>query len=161
MGYDTSMLRVTKHALICTESVHIEDRRSWRIAMDVLSYSDTRANLKEVMDRVVEDRAPVVITRQKRVRGDGFSVGLACDGRRSTFCLAHQRRAPAQIDRATGRGTSVRADADRAVKLIFSEQAWEDYLHWQAADQTTLDRVNALIKECQRTPFKGRESRNR
>jgi len=33
--------------------------------MDVLSYSDTRANLKAVMDRVVEDRAPVVITRQK------------------------------------------------------------------------------------------------
>ncbi|MGU3494654.1 type II toxin-antitoxin system Phd/YefM family antitoxin [Xanthobacteraceae bacterium A53D] len=33
--------------------------------MDVLSYSDTRANLKEVMDRVVEDRAPVVVTRQK------------------------------------------------------------------------------------------------
>ena len=33
--------------------------------MDVLSYSDTRANLKEVMDRVVDDRAPVVITRQK------------------------------------------------------------------------------------------------
>jgi antitoxin YefM len=33
--------------------------------MDVLSYSDTRANLKEVMDRVVEDRQPIVITRQK------------------------------------------------------------------------------------------------
>jgi antitoxin YefM len=33
--------------------------------MDVLTYSDTRANLKEVMDRVVEDRTPVVITRQK------------------------------------------------------------------------------------------------
>ena len=33
--------------------------------MDVLTYSDTRANLKEVMDRVVADRAPVVITRQK------------------------------------------------------------------------------------------------
>ena len=33
--------------------------------MDVLSYSDTRANLKQVMDRVVEDRTPVVITRQK------------------------------------------------------------------------------------------------
>jgi toxin YoeB len=41
------------------------------------------------------------------------------------------------------------------VRLVFSEQAWEDYLHWQARDQTTLDRVNALIKECQRTPFKG------
>lgn len=33
--------------------------------MDVLTYSDTRANLKEVMDRVVEDHQPVVITRQK------------------------------------------------------------------------------------------------
>src|SRR5947209_8879495 len=34
-------------------------------AMDVLSYSETRARLKEVMDRVVEDRSPVIITRQK------------------------------------------------------------------------------------------------
>lgn len=33
--------------------------------MDVLSYSDTRANLKEVMDKVVNDRTPVVVTRQK------------------------------------------------------------------------------------------------
>lgn len=33
--------------------------------MDVLSYSDTRANLKEVMDRVVDDRTPVVVTRRK------------------------------------------------------------------------------------------------
>jgi len=33
--------------------------------MDVLTYSDARANLKEVMDRVVGDRTHVVITRQK------------------------------------------------------------------------------------------------
>ncbi len=33
--------------------------------LDVLSYSDTRANLKAVMDKVVDDRTPVVITRQK------------------------------------------------------------------------------------------------
>ncbi len=41
------------------------------------------------------------------------------------------------------------------MKLVFSEQAWEDYLHWQTGDQAVLDRVNALIKECLRTPFKG------
>ena len=41
------------------------------------------------------------------------------------------------------------------MKLVFSEQAWADYLHWQAHDATTLDRLNTLIKECQRTPFKG------
>lgn len=33
--------------------------------MDVISYSETRANLKDVMDRVVEDRTPIVVTRQK------------------------------------------------------------------------------------------------
>ncbi len=33
--------------------------------MDVLTYSETRANLKDVMDRVVEDRTPVVVTRQR------------------------------------------------------------------------------------------------
>lgn len=33
--------------------------------MDVLTYSDVRANLKGVMDRVVEDRTQVVVTRQK------------------------------------------------------------------------------------------------
>ncbi|MEY3940735.1 MAG: hypothetical protein RLZZ604_1195 [Pseudomonadota bacterium] len=33
--------------------------------MDVLTYTDARANLKAVMDRVVEDRTQVVVTRQK------------------------------------------------------------------------------------------------
>jgi antitoxin YefM len=33
--------------------------------MDVLTYSDTRARLKEVMDRVVADRSAVVVTRKR------------------------------------------------------------------------------------------------
>lgn len=33
--------------------------------MDSLSFTDTRANLKAVMDRVVADKAPIAITRQK------------------------------------------------------------------------------------------------
>ena len=33
--------------------------------MDVISYSDSRAQLKKVMDRVVADHTPVVISRQK------------------------------------------------------------------------------------------------
>lgn len=41
------------------------------------------------------------------------------------------------------------------MKLIFSEQAWEDYLSWQTDDPKLVLRINALIKECVRTPFKG------
>ncbi len=33
--------------------------------MDVLTYSEARANLKGVMDQVVKDRTHVVVTRQK------------------------------------------------------------------------------------------------
>lgn len=33
--------------------------------MDVVTYSEARANLKDVMDRVVGDKSEVVITRQK------------------------------------------------------------------------------------------------
>ena len=33
--------------------------------MDVMTYSEVRANLKGVMDRVVSDRTQVVVTRQK------------------------------------------------------------------------------------------------
>jgi len=32
--------------------------------MDVISYTDARANLKRVLDTVVNDRAPTIITRR-------------------------------------------------------------------------------------------------
>lgn len=41
------------------------------------------------------------------------------------------------------------------MKLVFAQQAWEDYLYWQAQDAKILDRLNTLIRECQRTPFSG------
>ncbi len=41
------------------------------------------------------------------------------------------------------------------MKLVFSTKAWEDYLYWQSTDKKILKRINALIKEIQRTPFEG------
>jgi toxin YoeB len=41
------------------------------------------------------------------------------------------------------------------VKIVFSDNAWEDYLYWQDADPDTLRRLNKLIEECRRAPFKG------
>ncbi|MGD9540926.1 Txe/YoeB family addiction module toxin [Methylocystis sp.] len=41
------------------------------------------------------------------------------------------------------------------MKLVFSERAWADYLYWQTQDKKTLERINALTKECSRTPFEG------
>jgi toxin YoeB len=41
------------------------------------------------------------------------------------------------------------------MKLIFSEHAWEDYLHWQETDKKILKRINQLIKDIQRHAFEG------
>ncbi len=41
------------------------------------------------------------------------------------------------------------------MKIIFSEQAWEDYLYWQKTDKNLLKRINKLIKEVTREPFEG------
>jgi toxin YoeB len=41
------------------------------------------------------------------------------------------------------------------VKLFWTEQAWEDYLHWQRNDPDTLKKINALIEDIQRNPFRG------
>lgn len=41
------------------------------------------------------------------------------------------------------------------MKLIFPENAREDYLYWQKTDKKVLHRINKLIKETQREPFEG------
>ncbi len=41
------------------------------------------------------------------------------------------------------------------MKLIFSENAWEDYLFWQKTDKRILKRVNNLIKDIQRHKYEG------
>ncbi len=40
-------------------------------------------------------------------------------------------------------------------KLSFSEDAWDEYLYWQMQDKKILKKINKLLKEVQRTPFKG------
>lgn len=41
------------------------------------------------------------------------------------------------------------------MKLVFSDQAWEDYKYWVNTNDKVRDRINELIKQCKRTPFKG------
>jgi toxin YoeB len=38
---------------------------------------------------------------------------------------------------------------------MFSSKAWEHYQHWQTSDGEILEKLNRLIRECQRTPFQG------
>lgn len=41
------------------------------------------------------------------------------------------------------------------MKLVFADEAWEDYLYWQKQDRKMVERINKLIQETQRDPFGG------
>ena len=41
------------------------------------------------------------------------------------------------------------------MNLVFATNAWEDYTYWQQTDKKILKRINLLIKEIKREPFKG------
>lgn len=41
------------------------------------------------------------------------------------------------------------------MELVFQTLAWEDYLYWQEHDKKILARINELIRDTSRSPFKG------
>ena len=41
------------------------------------------------------------------------------------------------------------------MKVLFAENAWEDYLYWQQTNKKILKRINLLILDIKRQPFKG------
>ena len=41
------------------------------------------------------------------------------------------------------------------MRLLWEDRAWEDYLSWQSQDKKTLKRINALLKDIQRSTFQG------
>lgn len=41
------------------------------------------------------------------------------------------------------------------MRILWEDEAWDDYLYWQTQDKKTLKRINALIKDIQRNLFEG------
>jgi toxin YoeB len=41
------------------------------------------------------------------------------------------------------------------VRLVFTTNAWDDYVHWQKADRSKIRRINRLLDDVLRDPFEG------
>ena len=41
------------------------------------------------------------------------------------------------------------------MNVAFSPRGWKDYQYWLTSDPKVLARLNLLIEECRRSPFKG------
>ena len=41
------------------------------------------------------------------------------------------------------------------MRIIWFEEAWEDYVFWQTQDRKTIKRINQIILDTQRNGYKG------
>jgi toxin YoeB len=41
------------------------------------------------------------------------------------------------------------------VNILWTPEAWEDYVFWQRNDPGVIAKINELIKDIRRTPFRG------
>jgi toxin YoeB len=41
------------------------------------------------------------------------------------------------------------------MRLLWSDEAWKDYVYWQQSDPKVLQAINDLIRDIRRDPFKG------
>jgi toxin YoeB len=123
-----------------------------------ITYTEARENLANTINRVCEDNAPVVITRRR----DQAVVVLSLAEFESLqetahlFAVAGKRQASLEINRVarTRKGSPQEIESGR-VNLVFSREAWKEYLVWLHENPQTLKRINQLIKEIVRDPYRG------
>ncbi|MFI7416935.1 Txe/YoeB family addiction module toxin [Nonomuraea sp. NPDC049684] len=41
------------------------------------------------------------------------------------------------------------------MKVAFTSQGWEDYVHWQTADRQVLKRIDRLVEDVLSDPYEG------
>ncbi|MBY5864764.1 Txe/YoeB family addiction module toxin [Rhizobium leguminosarum] len=41
------------------------------------------------------------------------------------------------------------------MKLLWTPNSWEEYEHWQKNDQKMVEKINDLLRDTKRSPFKG------
>ena len=41
------------------------------------------------------------------------------------------------------------------MNLLWTGNAWEEYQYWQSVDQSMVEKINELIRDTKRSPFKG------
>ena len=118
--------------------------------------TDFRSHIAQHLDAVENDRVELVVTRQNHEPCVVLPLLAELEGLRETLHLL--------ASRAT-RGTSLSPSpnlkrarpaeaADEAVKLVFTPQAWADYLYWQEADAGVLARQRTH-KGCVALPLSG------
>ena len=41
------------------------------------------------------------------------------------------------------------------MNLLWTDRGWNDYMHWQGVDSKMVSRINEIVRDTRRSPFKG------
>ena len=113
--------------------------------MDTINFSTTRQKLASVMDKVAEDRAPILITRQK----GSPAVIMSLDEYNALQETAYLMSNPANAKRLFESVAELKAGGGVVKELNL------DDLYWQDKNKETVKRINKLLKDINGTPFAG------
>ena len=86
----------------------------YHVAMDAITYSSARANLSKTMDRVCEDHAPVIITRQR----DAAVVMLSLEDYQALSETAYLLRSRSNARRLLSAVEQLASGKGKARKLV-------------------------------------------
>jgi len=113
--------------------------------MDVVTYTDARASLKDVMDQVINDRVEVVVTRKKREAVVVMSLEKY-NAIQETLHLQKTLQMSTDYRRALPNWTRA-----KSLNVTF----WREACLLGLRLEEGLERVNDLIKASCRQPFTG------
>ena len=90
------------------------------------------------------------MVRERRIP---FDVSL--DPFYSESNMKYLEKVTSEIDSGKAKLSEHELAKVQPVRILWHENAWDDYCAWQTQDKKTLKKLNALIKDIQRSPFDG------
>ena len=153
------------YSLRCAPQVHgasrdLLDHVAATVAVGLLLYAYKVRRSIDLLRRLGHDPIEVLHERVHRDRG-AIDVGLpriAPDrprGRQPP--QASPEPQPAEHEDRRGHAERHRHDERHRVprRVVFAPGAWDDYRYWHVTDARLFERLNRLIDECRRDPFRG------
>lgn len=133
--------------------------------MKIINFSDARNKIKRVVNRVVKYPYRVIMRRNAE-----DAVVMSLDQRllKSPANREHLSKSIKQYHANKGENNSIMGPEGHLPKsikqysagkpneiILWTREAWTDYLYWQDQDRKTLDRINKIIRDTRRSPFEG------
>lgn len=118
--------------------------------------TDEKNSFEDVCDQLgITITAAFKMFAKKVIRERRIPFDLTLDPFYSDTNLHYLEKITSEIDGGKAQLKEHKLAEVQLVKILWHENAWDDYCAWQTQNKKTLKKLNALIKDIQRSPFDG------